>query len=101
MQNRLLALAAILTLTASVPMAVQTFAQSSDRWYIGQSAQANTYYTYTIQDIEVNDGSQFTMSIYFKEQDSNGNWIAPVYVVEDNGNVLNGTLSLGENLAIQ
>jgi hypothetical protein len=82
-------------------MAVQTFAQSGDTWYIGQSAQANTYYIYTIQDLEVNEGSQFTMSIYFKDQDSEGNWNAPVYVVEPNGNVLTGTLSLGDNLAVR
>lgn len=77
------------------------FAQQGDTWYIGQSAQANTHYIYDIQDFDVKEGSKYTMSLYFKEQDSQGNWVVPVYVVENNGNVLEGTLSLGDNLAIQ
>jgi hypothetical protein len=48
---------------------------------------------YTISHFDTNNGREFSMMIYFKEQDDKGNWIAPVYV-EDQGKVLNGTFIL-------
>ena len=72
-----------------------------DRWYLGEAARADTYYIYEIQDYYVKDSAPFTMALYFKEQDSSGDWTVPVYVVESSGKVITGTLKLGENLAIQ
>lgn len=79
------------------------FAQNldDDRWYLGEAARADTYYVYEIQDYDTKSGAPFVMSLYFKEQDSNGAWTVPVYVVESSGNVLTGTFKLGDNLAVQ
>ncbi|MGI0018900.1 MAG: hypothetical protein ACREAY_00350 [Nitrososphaera sp.] len=76
------------------------YAQDDDRWYIGKNAPADTYYIYKIQDAAVKDGAPFTMALYLQEQDSSGDWTAPVYVVENTGHVITGTFKLGENLAV-
>lgn len=104
-QHRLgtLILAALLIVmsTSTVLTFKTSSAQQDDTWYLGKSAKANTYYIYNIQDIDVNEGAPYTMALYFKEQDSTGNWVVPVYIIENNGNVIQGTLSLGDNLAIR
>ncbi len=65
----------------------------SDVWYLGKGIKKDMYVTYTIQQMDTNNGRPFEMTIYFKDQDSNGNWIAPAFVV-DSGQVFNGTLKL-------
>jgi hypothetical protein len=77
------------------------YAQADDRWYIGKNVSADTYYNYNIRDAAVKEGAPFTMSLYFKEQASNGDWTVPVYVQENTGNVITGTFTLGANLAVQ
>ena len=51
------------------------------------------YVKYKMSHFDTNNGGEFTMVIYFKDQDDKGNWIAPVYV-EDQGKVINGTFIL-------
>ena len=64
-------------------------------WYIGKGAKANSYYTYKIQDHDTNEGQPFTMTLYFKDFNKKGNyWTVPVYVVDDQGKVINGTFHL-------
>jgi hypothetical protein len=64
-------------------------------WYIGKGAKANSYYTYKIQDHDTNVGQPFTMTIYFKNFNyKEGYWIAPVYVVDNQGKVIKGTFHL-------
>lgn len=71
------------------------FAQG-DRWYLGNGAKPDTYYTYEVQNLDTNQGKPFLMTIYLKEFDNaNKYWIAPVYVV-DEGRVFNGTLHLSD-----
>ncbi|MEW5839587.1 MAG: hypothetical protein AB1753_01155 [Thermoproteota archaeon] len=79
----------------------KAYAQQGDTWYVGQGAKADTHYIYRIQDGSTKEGTPFVMSLYFKEQDASGYWTVPVYVVENNGHVITGTLKLGENLAVQ
>ena len=102
--NQFIALSVLSMLVFSalqVSMAAKSaYAQSGDRWYIGQMATADTYYIYNIRDTAVKDGAPFTMALYFQEQDSNGDWTVPVYVVENTGHVITGTFKLGENLAV-
>lgn len=75
------------------PLIQTTFGQS-ENWYVGKGAKADTYYTYEIRNADTNQGQPFTMTIYFKEYNSTGQyWIAPTYVV-DSGNVINGTFYL-------
>jgi hypothetical protein len=64
-----------------------------DNWYVGEGVTKDMYVKYTISHFDTNNGREFTMTIYFKDQDNKGNWIAPVFV-EDQGKVLNGTFIL-------
>ncbi|MDQ3840903.1 MAG: hypothetical protein M3297_16745 [Thermoproteota archaeon] len=83
----------------------QAFSQSSSSstspdyndniWYLGKGVKANSYYTYKIQDHDTNEGQPFTMTLYFKDFNKGENyWIVPVYVVDDQGKVINGTFHL-------
>lgn len=75
------------------PLIESSYGQS-ENWYVGKGAKADTYYTYEIRNADTNQGQPFTMTIYFKEYNSTGQyWIAPTYVV-DGGNVVNGTFYL-------
>src|SRR2546425_11584050 len=65
-----------------------------EKWYVGKGAKQDTYLTYRIQDLDTNNGAPFDMTIYFQKQDESGDWIAPVFVV-DQGKVFTGTLKLG------
>jgi hypothetical protein len=75
------------------PLIESSFGQS-ENWYVGKGAKADTYYTYEIRSADTNQGQPFSMTIYFKEYNSTGQyWVAPTYVV-DSGNVINGTFYL-------
>ena len=67
---------------------------ADDKWYVGEGAKQDTYVTYRIQDLDTNNGAPFDMTIYFQKQDESGDWVAPVFVV-DQGKVFPGTLKLG------
>ena len=72
-------------------------AYADNNWYLGKGVKANTYYTYKVQDHDTKESQPFLMTIYFKQFDnSKGYWIAPVYVTEPNGNVINGTFHLSD-----
>jgi hypothetical protein len=73
-------------------LSTTAFAQDNN-WYVGEGVTKDMYVKYTISHFDTNNGREFSMMIYFKEQDDKGNWIAPVYV-EDQGKVLNGTFIL-------
>lgn len=70
-------------------------AQGDDRWYVGEGVEQDTFVTYRIQDIGTNNRVPFLITIYFQEQDEDGVWIAPTFVVTQ-GKVLEGTLRLAE-----
>ncbi len=71
-------------------------AYAQNNWYLGKGVQANTYYTYKIQDHDTKQGQPFVMNIYFKQFNSTGNyWIAPTSVVYQ-GKVYNGTMHLSD-----
>jgi hypothetical protein len=67
-------------------------AQGND-WYVGKGVEKDMYVKYSISYFDTNNGRPFGITIYFKEQDEKGNWIAPVYV-QDQGRVLTGTFIL-------
>lgn len=66
---------------------------ADNNWYLGEGAKKGMYVKYNILDIDTNNGRPFDMTIYFKEKDDKGNWIAPVFVV-DEGRVIAGTFRL-------
>src|SRR5215212_6027765 len=64
-----------------------------NNWYLGEGAKQNMYVKYNIRELDTNNGRPFEMTIYFKEKDDKGNWVAPVFVV-DEGRVITGTFRL-------
>jgi hypothetical protein len=88
--------AAILALQTQLPVKealAQQQQQQDNNWYVGEGVTKDMWVKYTISHFDTNNGREFTMLIYFKDQDDKGNWIAPVWV-EDQGKVLNGTFLL-------
>ncbi len=64
-----------------------------NNWYVGEGVTKDMYVKYKMSHFDTNNGREFTMTIYFKDQDDKGNWISPVFV-EDQGKVINGTFLL-------
>lgn len=100
MDSRFFAFAAIASvlLLGVVAIAASTraaYAQGNDQWYVGDGVKKNMYVKYKIQDIDT-DRIPFTITIYFKDQDDNGNWNAPAYV-EVQGKVYQGDLRLADS----
>ncbi|MGI0004863.1 MAG: hypothetical protein ACREAI_00515 [Nitrososphaera sp.] len=92
------AVALMLSLGVLAAAANAAYAQTDDRWHVGEGARQDMFVKYTIQDLDTNNGDPFEMTIYFKEQDADSNWIAPTFV-QYNGRVYSGTMKLGDNLA--
>lgn len=65
----------------------------SDEWFVGKGAHKGMFVVYQLQQLDTNNDRPFKMMIYFKDQDSNGNWIAPVWI-QDQGKTMNATLKL-------
>jgi hypothetical protein len=69
------------------------YAVDDNNWFLGKGAKPNMYVTYRISEHDTNEGQPFEMTIWFKQQDKDGNWIAPVFVV-DQGKVISSTFKL-------
>lgn len=100
MDSRFFASVAIASMLVLGVLAVpgSVFAQSDDRWYVGEGATQGMYVIYRIQEHDTFRGDPYELTIYFQELDEDGNWIAPAYV-KYKGRVYEGTLKLGDNLA--
>lgn len=81
----------------AVSLGARSAYAQSDTWYVGEGAQQNMFVKYRIQEFDTHNGDPFEMTIYFEKQEE-GNWIAPAFVVF-NGEVFEGTLKLGDNMA--
>jgi hypothetical protein len=102
-KNRLsfsFALVAVLIITAMMTKITMgsigiknAYAADDNNWFLGKGAKPNMYVTYKIYEHDTNEGQPFEMTIWFKQQDKTGNWIAPVFVV-DQGKVISGTFKL-------
>jgi len=100
MASRFFAFALVASLVfaaLAAAMNIRAYA-ADDLWYIGEGVSQNMYVKYQIQEFYTADRQPFMMTIYFKEKDPDGNWIAPTWV-EYNDHVYEGTLKLGSNLA--
>jgi hypothetical protein len=73
------------------------YAQGDDLWYPGEGVKQDMYVKYRIQELDTNDKQPFEMTLYFQEQDAEGDWIVPTFVV-DEGNVIEGTFKLSESM---
>lgn len=73
------------------------YAQGDDLWYPGEGVKQDMFVKYRIQEIDTNDKQPFEMTMYFQEQNADGDWIVPTFVV-DEGNVIEGTFKLSEGM---
>ena len=89
--------AAVLVTGLSTIMFQTKNVYADNNWYLGKGVKPGMYFTYRIQDHDTKEGQNFIMTIYFKQYDTkNQYWIAPVYVVDPTGNVINGTFHLSD-----
>lgn len=72
-------------------------AQGDDLWYPGEGVKEDMFVSYRIQEIDTNDGQPFELTLYFQEQDEDGDWIVPAFVVVQ-GEVINGTWKLSDSM---
>ena len=90
----LLIITAVMTNVAIGSLGIRSaYAADDNNWYLGKGAKPNMYVTYKISEHDTNEGQPFEMTIWFKQQDKTGNWVAPVFVV-DQGRVVNSTFKL-------
>lgn len=90
---------ALMLVLGVLTVAGSAFAQSDDKWYVGEGAEQGMYVIYRVQEYTANNGDPYELTIWFQEQDADGDWIAPAYV-KYKGRVYEGTLKLGDNLAV-
>lgn len=72
------------------------YAQGDDIWYPGEGIQQDTFFKYSIKEYDTNDGEEYEMTLWFKEQ-QDGDWIVPTFVV-DKGRVIQGTMKLSDSM---
>ncbi len=58
-------------LTLHTQLSSKAFAQDNN-WYVGEGVTKDTYVKYRISHFDTNNGREFEMMIYFKEQDDKG-----------------------------
>ncbi len=99
MSSRFPAFASMATLIVLGALSVSistALAQGDDIWYPGEGIQQDTFFKYKIKEFDTNDGAEFEMTLWFKEQ-QDGDWIVPTFVV-DNGKVIQGTMKLSDSM---
>lgn len=103
MNYRFLASALVASLlacaAATVALSSAAYAQQDDLWYPGEGIKQDTYFTYRIQEFDTNDEQPYEMTLYFQEQDQDGDWMVPAFVVDDDGSVISGTMKLSDSMA--
>jgi hypothetical protein len=83
--------------TLNMMMMNSAFAQTPD-WYPGEGVRQDMYVKYRIENYDFNQRQPYVITLYFQQQDQDGNWIVPTYV-EANGRVLQGTLKLSDTMS--
>ena len=82
---------------SAVAVSGDAYAQGDDLWYPGEGVKQDMFVKYRIQELDTNDKQPYEMTMYFQEQDVEGDWIVPTFVV-DEGRVINGTFKLSESM---
>ncbi|HJU35145.1 MAG TPA: hypothetical protein VJ695_08495 [Nitrososphaera sp.] len=88
----------VLVFGSLIMMNNSAFAQTTPVWYPGEGVRQDMYVKYRIEHYDFNERQPFDMTLYFQQQDQDGNWIVPTYV-EANGRVLQGTLKLSDTMS--
>jgi hypothetical protein len=94
----LMALALVLFGTLNMMMS-SAFAQGDNNWFPGEGVRQDMYVKYRIEDYDTNERQPFVLTLYFQEQQQDGNWIVPAYVEAGGGRVFQGTLKLSETMS--
>ena len=92
------ALIALVLVFGTLNMISTALAQGDNNWYPGEGVKQGMYVKYRIEDYDTNERQPYVMTLYFQQQDQDGNWIVPA-TVETDGRVLNGTLKLAETMS--
>jgi hypothetical protein len=82
----------------TLAVGTNAYAQTNDLWYPGEGVMQDRFYKYVIQEFDTNDEKPFEMTLYFQEQDEDGDWIVPTFVVDDDGSVVQGTFKLSDGM---
>lgn len=102
MSSRFLAFALVALLlvfgASSVALTNNIYAQEDNVWYPGEGVKQDMYVTYRIQEEGTNDRQPFELTLYFQEQNQDGEWTVPAFVV-DQGRVIEGTWKLSDSMA--
>ena len=91
------ALVTSVLLFGTVNLMNNAFAQTPE-WYPGEGVRQDMFVKYRIEHYDFNDRQPFAITLYFQQQDQDGNWIVPTYV-EANGMVHQGTLKLSDTMS--
>jgi hypothetical protein len=91
------ALVTSILLLGTLSMMNNAYAQTPV-WYPGEGVRQDMYVKYRIEHYDFNQRQPYVMTLYFQQQDQDGNWIVPAYV-ETNGGVLQGTLKLSDTMS--
>ena len=91
------ALVTSVLLFGTVSMMNNAYAQTPV-WYPGEGVRQDMYVKYRIEHYDFNQRQPYVMTLYFQQQDQDGNWIVPT-TVETNGEVLQGTLKLSDTMS--
>lgn len=91
------ALVTSILLFGTVSMMNNAYAQTPV-WYPGEGVRQDMYVKYRIEHFDFNQRQPYVMTLYFQQQDQDGNWIVPTYV-ETDGRVLQGTLKLSDTMS--
>ena len=99
MRRRFLTFALVTSvlLFGTVNLMNNAFAQTPE-WYPGEGVKQDMFVKYRIEHYDFNDRQPFVITLYFQQQDQDGNWIVPTYV-EANGMVHQGTLKLSDTMS--
>jgi hypothetical protein len=92
------ALIALVLVFGSLNMISTALAQGDNNWYPGEGIRQGMYVKYRIEDYDTNEKQPYVLTLYFQQQDQDGNWIVPA-TVEADSRVLNGTLKLSETMS--
>jgi hypothetical protein len=91
-------IALVLVVSGGLSTINSALAQGDNNWYPGEGVKQGMYVKYRIQDYDTNEKQPYLLTLYFQQQDQDGNWIVPAYV-EANNRVLNGTLKLSDTMS--
>jgi hypothetical protein len=91
-------MALVLVVFGTLNMTSSALAQGDNNWYPGEGIRQDMYVKYRIEDYDTNEKQPYNLTLYFQQQQQDGNWIVPA-TVETDSRVIQGTLKLSETMS--